>query len=103
MEIVDLFSGIGGISWALRDYTKTGLYCEIDPFCQQVLAERMQSGLIEKAPIHCNIKTLHLNEGFRPKMICGGFPCQDISCIGLQKGIVDSERSSLFFEIMISR
>lgn len=100
MECIDVFSGIGGISWALGDYVKTILYCEIEPFCQQVLSEKMKVGLIDKAPIHSNIKTLCLNKNFNAKMICGGFPCQDISCIGLQKGIVESDRSSLFFEIM---
>lgn len=100
MEGVDLFSGIGGIALALKGVVKTSLYCEVDPFCQQVLAERMEAGALERAPIHANIRTLHLPETARPQFICGGFPCQDISCIGLQRGIVDSDRSSLFFEIM---
>lgn len=100
MESIDLFSGIGGISLALKNITRTVLYCEIEPFCQNVLSERMESGDIEKAPIHADIRTLHLSDSMKPVMVCGGFPCQDISSIGLQKGIVDSERSSLFFEIM---
>lgn len=100
MECIDLFSGIGGMSLALSGIVKTTLYCEIDPFCQQVLAERMEDGLLEKAPIHSNVKTLHIGDYIKPKMICAGFPCQDISSMGLQKGIVESDRSSLFFEIM---
>lgn len=100
MDCIDVFSGIGGISLALQDYMKTILYCEINPFCQQVLAERMQDGILEKAPIHNNICNLHIGGHMKPTWICGGFPCQDISSMGLQKGVVDSERSSLFFEIM---
>ncbi len=100
MEGIDLFSGIGGIALALKGVVKASLYCEVDPFCQQVLAERMEEGALEKAPIHANIRTLHLPETCRPLVISGGFPCQDISCIGLQRGIVESDRSSLFFEIM---
>jgi hypothetical protein len=33
-------------------------------------------------------------------MIGGGFPCQDISLSGLQRGISGGERSGLFFEII---
>lgn len=100
MECIDLFSGIGGISLALRGGVKASLYCEIDPYCQHVLAERMEEGVIERAPIHSDIKTLHISSSSKPVFVCGGFPCQDISSMGLQKGIVESERSSLFFEIM---
>ncbi len=100
MECIDVFSGIGGIALALKPYVKTTLYCEIEPYCQYVLAERMTEGLIEKAPIHADIQTLCLPDYYKPSIICGGFPCQDISSMGLQKGIVSSERSSLFFEIL---
>jgi hypothetical protein len=75
-------------------------YCEVNPFCQQVLVERMEEGRLDRASIHADIKTLHVSTAIAPSMICGGFPCQDISSIGLQKGIVDGERSSLFYEIM---
>lgn len=100
MECIDLFSGIGGISLALKPFVKTLLYCEVDPFCQHLLSERMENNLLEAAPIHGDIRTLHLSSLFAPKILCGGFPCQDISAMGLQKGIVDSDRSSLFFEIL---
>jgi DNA (cytosine-5)-methyltransferase 1 len=32
-------------------------------------------------------------------LICGGFPCQDLSRAGSQAGLVRGERSSLFFEV----
>lgn len=100
LDFVDVFSGIGGISLALKDYTNTILYCEQNAYCQAVLTDRMEEGLLDVSPIHSNICTLHLSKRSAPKMIGGGFPCQDISSIGLQKGIVGGERSSLFFEIM---
>ena len=100
VEYIDVFSGIGGISLALRGYVDTVLYCEQNPYCQSVLVERMERGDLDKAPIHPDIKTLHMPKSSRVRMIGGGFPCQDISTIGLQKGIEDGERSSLFYEIM---
>lgn len=99
MEYIDVFSGIGGIGVALSPFIKPILYCEWDKYCQQVLVERMRDGSIDKAPIHADIKTLHISPHLKPRMIGGGFPCQDISTAGAQLGMA-GDRSSLFFEIM---
>lgn len=96
---VDLFSGIGGISLALRGVCETMLYCEADKYCQQVLVERMREGRLERAPIHPDVKTLCLGV-LKPRLLVGGFPCQDISSIGLQRGIGEGEKSGLFYEIV---
>lgn len=110
---LDLFSGIGGITYALQDWIKPGAYCEIEPYCQSVLLSRMQEGNLPKAPIWDDIRTL---QSFRggiglPSEFCirgcyqeidiiyGGFPCQDISIAGAGKGL-EGERSNLFFEIV---
>jgi DNA (cytosine-5)-methyltransferase 1 len=101
MECIDLFSGIGGISLGLRDFVSVSLYCEWDAGCAAVLSERMAAGDLDPAPIHADIQTLRLPRGLRePVMICGGFPCQDISGIGLQKGVTEGNRSGMFFQIM---
>ena len=97
---IDLFSGIGGISLALQDYIQVIQYCEIDPFCQSVLTTRMKAKDIDQAPIHGDIRTLHISPVCKPQIIVGGFPCQDVSSIGLMKGITDGTRSGLFYEIM---
>ncbi len=34
---LDLFSGIGGIAYALRSFVKPKAYCEIDKYAQGVL------------------------------------------------------------------
>ena len=99
MEYIDVFSGIGGIGLALAPFVKPLLYCEWDKYCQLVLTARMRDGGIDKAPIHSDITTLHLSPYMKPKMIGGGFPCQDISTAGNQLGMAGA-RSSLFFEIM---
>ena len=100
MNGLDLFSGIGGISIALRDYIHTVAYCEINPYCQGVLLSRMSDGLLDTSPIWDDISTL---QGGQFKglvdIIFGGFPCQDISVAGNGKGL-EGKRSGLFFEIV---
>lgn len=97
---LDLFSGIGGISLALKQYVRTVAHCEIDPYCQGVLLSRMGDAQICLAPIWDDITTL-----FRADLpndidiIFGGFPCQGISVAGHGKGLAD-ERSGLFWEIV---
>ena len=97
---LDLFSGIGGISIALKQWVRPIAYCEIDPYCQGVLLSRMSDGRIPYAPIWDNVTTLQ-GLPFRGHIdiIYGGFPCQDISIAGNGKGLA-GERSGLFFEIM---
>lgn len=96
---LDLFSGIGGISLALREYVRPIAYCEIDPYCQGVLLSKMVSGELLCAPICDDIRTFQCT--FMPlvDIIYGGFPCQDISVAGHGKGLA-GQRSGLFFEIL---
>jgi DNA (cytosine-5)-methyltransferase 1 len=96
---LDLFTGIGGISHALRDYIRPLAYCEIDPYCQAVILNRQLDGLLPKAPIWDDINTLCIRpNGGCIDIIYGGFPCQDISTLGLRKGL-DGERSGLIEEV----
>lgn len=97
---VDLFSGIGGISLALAGFCTPVVYCDINKYCQQVLTERMQEGRLDKAPIHSDVSTLHLSSHTQPDMVCAGFPCTDVSSIGLQKGIHEDTSSGLFLQVM---
>ena len=100
MKCVDLFSGIGGISLALKAFgVETCKYCELDKYCRAVLKARMADGTLDVAPIHDDIKTL-TELPSDAKMIAGGFPCTDISVKGNQKGIVHGKHSSLFFEMV---
>ena len=97
---LDLFSGIGGISLALRDWVRPIAYCEIDPYCQGVLLSRMADTSITPAPIWDDIKTLRVQSPDNSiDILYGGFPCQDISIAGNGKGL-EGERSGLFFEIL---
>jgi DNA (cytosine-5)-methyltransferase 1 len=94
MNVLDLFSGIGGFSLGLeRAGMRTVAFCEIDPYCRRVLRKHWPS-----VPIYDDIRTL--NAGQLPigiDVICGGFPCQDISVAGKGAGI-EGERSGLWSE-----
>lgn len=98
MKVLDLFSGIGGFSLGLeRAGMKTVAFCEIDPFCQKVLAKHWPG-----VPIYDDVREVTAErlraDGIFPEVITGGFPCQDLSFAGNQEGI-DAERSGLWSEL----
>jgi DNA (cytosine-5)-methyltransferase 1 len=97
---LDLFSGIGGLSIALREWVKPVCYCEIEPYCQAVLLSRMHTGELPRARIWDDIKSFQISwsENNSIDLIYGGFPCQDISIAGHGKGL-EGERSGLFWEM----
>lgn len=100
MNGLDLFSGIGGLTLALKEWVSPIAYCEIEPYCQGVLASRMSEGRLPVAPIWDDVRTLESSVlPARPEIIYGGFPCQDLSVAGVGKGL-EGERSGLFFEIV---
>jgi DNA (cytosine-5)-methyltransferase 1 len=94
MNVLDLFSGIGGFSLGLeRAGHRTVAFCEIDPYCRAVLAKHWPG-----VPIFEDIHTLTADAiTDRVDIICGGFPCQDISVAGKGAGI-EGERSGLWKE-----
>lgn len=96
---LDLFSGIGGITLAIREWVKPVAYCEIDRYAQGVLLSRMAAGDLPAAPIWDDVSSL--GQSLLPGLdiIYGGFPCQDISVAGNGKGL-EGERSGLFYEIL---
>ena len=55
---MDLFSGIGGLSLALEPWVRTVAYCEQDRYAQAVLLSRMHDGLLHRAPIWDDVRTL---------------------------------------------
>jgi DNA (cytosine-5)-methyltransferase 1 len=93
MNVLDLFSGIGGFSLGLeRAGMRTVAFCEIDPYCRAVLAKHWPD-----VPIHSDVRELTAG-GFRADVICGGFPCQDVSIAGDRAGL-SGARSGLWAEM----
>lgn len=94
MNVLDLFSGIGGFSLGLeRAGMRTVAFCEIEPFARSVLAKHWPD-----VPCHDDIRTREFTEG-EADIICGGFPCQDISNAGDRTGLT-GERSGLWRELL---
>jgi DNA (cytosine-5)-methyltransferase 1 len=111
LKVLDLFSGIGGFSLGLE---RTGgfetiAFCEIDEHCQKVLNNHWPF-----VPIYDDVERLTKNSRYGSShaptlemqgidIICGGFPCQDISVAGKQKGLINKDngeatRSGLWFQ-----
>jgi DNA (cytosine-5)-methyltransferase 1 len=91
MNVLDLFSGIGGFSLGLeRAGMRTVAFCEIDPYCRKVLAKHWPG-----VPCYDDVRSLTAErlraDGIAADVICGGFPCQDISRAGKLAGIGGSQ------------
>jgi DNA (cytosine-5)-methyltransferase 1 len=100
LRSLDLFSGAGGLTLALEGICKPVAYCEINPVAQAVLLGRMADGSLPKAPLHPDVtklKAADLKGGV--DVIVGGWPCQDLSILGLRKGMGTGTRSGLISEV----
>lgn len=93
MKFISLFAGIGGLDLGLE---RAGMECvaqvEIDDFCQKVLTKHWPD-----VPKFKDVKNVGKENLPAADLICGGFPCQDVSLAGKQLGL-DGERSILWRE-----
>lgn len=98
LRLGSLFAGIGGFDKAFEDEGFEVAWCvEWDPKAQAVLRARFP-----KANIYGDITQVtvqELKKHGKVDVICGGFPCQDLSVAGRREGL-KGERSGLFFEAM---
>jgi DNA (cytosine-5)-methyltransferase 1 len=90
-----VFAGIGGFDKGLED---AGLICawqiEVDKDCNRVLARHWPN-----VRRYGDITTLDPSDLPPVDLLCGGFPCQDLSLAGRREGLAGA-RSGLFFEFM---
>ena len=93
MKVGSLFAGIGGFDLGLeRAGFEIAWQVEIDPYCQRVLAKHWPG-----VPRYGDIRAIDWATVPRVDVLCGGFPCQDLSFAGKRAGI-DGERSGLWSE-----
>ena len=100
MNELHLFAGAGGgiLGGMLLGHT-TVCAVELEPYCRKVLLQRQRDGILPKFPIWDDVCTFD-GKPWRGKVdvVCGGFPCQDISSAGKGAGIT-GERSGLWGEM----
>lgn len=95
MKSVSLFSGIGGFDLGFqRAGIECVAVCEIDKNAQSVLRRRFPN-----AELFDDVRKVgkETHERKSIDLICGGFPCQDVSIAGRRAGLA-GERSGLWFE-----
>ena len=98
LTCLDLFSGIGGLALGLeRSGIRTTAFCERAAYPRAVLAKHWPD-----VPVYDDVRTLNaarlVSDGIDlPDVICGGFPCQDISLAGRGAGLAGG-RSGLWWE-----
>jgi DNA (cytosine-5)-methyltransferase 1 len=93
---------IGGFSLGLeRAGMRTVAFCEINPFSVEARIEPSLANHWPGVPCYDDVRTLTADrlraDGISVDVICGGFPCQDISVAGRGAGIA-GERSGLWSE-----
>jgi DNA (cytosine-5)-methyltransferase 1 len=93
LEVVSLFSGVGGFDLGFeRAGMKVVAQAENDPKAAGVL-QRHWPNVKLYGDVHDIGK-----EWAGVDVVCGGFPCQDISVAGKQKGIAHGDKSVLWWE-----
>lgn len=98
MKFIDFFSGIGGFHSGLE---KAGMecvgWCEFDKFAQASYRAMYDTDNLWFGSDVTKVKGKDLPKA---DLWTFGFPCQDVSIAGKQKGIKEGTRSGLFYEIM---
>lgn len=93
LAFVSLFSGVGGLDLGLE---RAGWTCagqvEINPKAQAVLAKHWPD-----VPRWSDVRDVGRHNLPPARLLCGGFPCQDVSVSGRRKGLA-GDRSSLWSE-----
>lgn len=98
MTFIDFFSGIGGFH---SGFEKAGIkcvgWCEFDKFAQKSYRAMYDT---ERLWFSDDVQKARGWELPKADIWTFGFPCQDVSVAGKQKGIKRGTRSGLFLEIM---
>jgi len=93
VKFISLFTGIGGFDLG---FERAGMQCvaqvEFDKRAREVLRKHWPD-----VALHEDVRNVGKHNLPTVDLVCGGFPCQDLSVAGKRKGL-DGERSGLWFE-----
>ena len=88
MKSGSLFTGIGGFDLG---FAQAGIepawQCEIDKAARSVLARRFPG-----VPCYEDVRNVRRDNVSAVDLICGGFPCQDLSVAGKRAGVAGEGR-----------
>ncbi len=93
LRVGSLFSGSGGLDLAVEEVfdARTVWFSEIDEPVARVFAHHWPD-----APNLGDITTIDWNVVPPVDILCGGFPCQDVSTVGKMAGLAPGTRSGLW-------
>lgn len=94
MRIGSLFSGAGGLDLAALDLfpgSSMAWHAEIDPAASRVLAHHWPD-----VPNLGSVTDIDWAAVEPVDVLCGGFPCQDVSAAGRKAGLTEGTRSGLW-------
>lgn len=93
LRIGSLFSGAAGLDAAVCEVFggEVVWHSEVDPAASKVLDYRFPG-----VPNHGDITRIDWAAVEPVDILCGGFPCQDLSCAGRRAGIKEGTRSGLW-------
>ena len=97
ITIGSLFSGIGGFELGLEraiPNSKTIWQVEQNKYCHTILSKHWPD-----AKIYNDVRDITKDNVSPVDILCGGFPCQDISIAG-KKGGIHAEKSGLWWEML---
>jgi len=100
MRFVSLFAGVGGFDLGLEQSGHTCVgQVEIDKNARAILEQHWPN-----VPKHTDVRTAkdwadEIGLTGNVDLVCGGFPCQDLSVAGKRAGLA-GERSGLFFDAL---
>jgi DNA (cytosine-5)-methyltransferase 1 len=95
LKVGSLFSGIGGFDLGLeRAGMSTSWFVENNAYCQAVLRKNWPN-----VPIYDDIRDVDVCQLSPIDVLCGGFPCQDLSVAGTGAGLTGA-RSGLWSEFV---
>jgi DNA (cytosine-5)-methyltransferase 1 len=101
-RIGSLFSGVGGLDAGVQAVFGGSIawHSEVDPAASTVLAAHYPG-----IPNHGDITAIDWDAVEPVDILCGGFPCQDVSIAGAKRGLAEGTRSGLWshFALAIDR